>query len=113
LKEALQAMADAANDGVNMVEADLRFHRALLAATHNEFLTRMEMVIEPGLAARDRLVHSGNPDDPLPVHRAVLEAVEAGDPDRAQEAMVALLAQAERDLAERKRSRRRSGRTDA
>ncbi|WP_344748974.1 hypothetical protein [Streptosporangium vulgare] len=33
--------------------------RALLAATHNELLERMEIVIETGLAERDLLVHGG------------------------------------------------------
>jgi DNA-binding FadR family transcriptional regulator len=108
LKDALDAMENAANNGASMVDADLRFHRALLAATHNDFLTRMELVIEPGLAERDRLVHAGKAEDPIPVHRAVLEAVEAGDSDRAEAAMVTLLAQAEKDLAARRRSRRRS-----
>jgi GntR family galactonate operon transcriptional repressor len=108
LKDALEAMENAANNGGSMVDADLRFHRALLAATHNDFLTRMELVIEPGLAERDRLVHAGKAEDPIPVHRAVLEAVQAGDPDGAEAAMVTLLAQAERDLAARRRSRRRS-----
>jgi DNA-binding FadR family transcriptional regulator len=108
LAAALEAMAKASDDGLSMVEADLAFHRALLAATHNELLTRMEMVIEAGLAERDRLVHSGRAEDPLPSHRAVLDAVEAGDPGRAEEAMVALLAQAQRDVEAHRRSRRRS-----
>jgi DNA-binding FadR family transcriptional regulator len=41
-----------------MVEADLAFHRALLAAAHNELLTSMEVVIEAGLRVRDQIVHS-------------------------------------------------------
>jgi len=111
LRQALAAMADASDDGVSMVEADLQFHRALLAATHNELLTRMEMVIEGALAERDRLVHAGRTEpaaDPLPTHRAVLEAVEVGDPQQAEQAMAALLAQAERDVEVRRRSRPRS-----
>ncbi|MFF4136459.1 FadR/GntR family transcriptional regulator [Streptomyces mirabilis] len=81
------------------VEADLAFHRALLAATHNELLERMEMVIESGLAQRDRLVHSApHSEDPVPSHRAVLDAVRARDPDGAEHAMRALLDQATRDL---------------
>lgn len=106
LTDALAAMANAADDGLSMVEADLQFHRALLAATHNELLTRMELVIETALAERDRLVHADRADDPMPTHRAVFEAVAAGDPDKAEEAMAALLAQAQRDVETRTRSRR-------
>ncbi|MYV51157.1 FCD domain-containing protein, partial [Streptomyces sp. SID3212] len=81
------------------VEADLAFHRALLAATHNELLERMEMVIESGLAHRDQIVHSSpHGEDPVPSHRAVLDAVRAGDQDAAETAMRALLDQAVRDL---------------
>uniref|UniRef100_UPI00117E7399 FadR/GntR family transcriptional regulator n=2 Tax=Streptomyces TaxID=1883 RepID=UPI00117E7399 len=101
--QALQAALDAmGEDGAgpgHAVEADLAFHRALLAATHNELLERMEMVIEPGLAHRDRIVHSHpHSEDPVPAHRAVLDAVRERDPGAAEAAMRALLVQAGRDL---------------
>ena len=52
------------------VDADLAFHRALLAATHNELLDRMEVVLETGLADRDRLVHgAAQARRPGPRHR--------------------------------------------
>jgi GntR family galactonate operon transcriptional repressor len=79
------------------VDADLLFHRALLAASHNELLARMAAMIEVGLATRDTLVHGGPVEDPVPVHRAVFDAVRDSDPDAAERAMHALLDQAERD----------------
>jgi GntR family galactonate operon transcriptional repressor len=86
-------------EAAHAVEADLAFHRALLAATHNELLERMEMVIESGLAHRDEIVHSSpHGEDPVPSHRAVLDAVRAQDQDAAEHAMRALLDQAVRDL---------------
>lgn len=93
LDEALSAMAAGGHEAPRAVESDLAFHRALLAATHNELLERMEAVIESGLAARDELVHGagGEPDDPVPSHRAVLDGVRAQDPDAAEAAMRALL----------------------
>jgi GntR family transcriptional regulator, galactonate operon transcriptional repressor len=98
LGSALAAMSDDAGPA-HAVTADLAFHRALLAATHNELLERMEIVIESGLAERDQLVHSSeHPDDPVPSHRAVLDAVSAQAPDAAEAAMRALLDQAVRDL---------------
>ncbi|MFF3752258.1 FadR/GntR family transcriptional regulator [Streptomyces sp. NPDC002018] len=106
LEAALTAMGRTTEDdsseaggAARAVEADLAFHRALLAATHNELLERMEMVIESGLAHRDQIVHSSpHGEDPVPSHRAVLDAVRAGDQDAAERAMRALLDQAVRDL---------------
>lgn len=98
LDAALEEMRDEAGPA-HAVTADLAFHRALLAATHNELLARMEIVIESGLAERDQLVHSSeDPDDPVPSHRAVLDAVRDQDPAAAEAAMRALLDQAVRDL---------------
>ncbi|MFD6311539.1 FadR/GntR family transcriptional regulator [Streptomyces nigra] len=99
LEAALVAMGEEDAGPGHAVEADLAFHRALLAATHNELLERMEMVIEPGLAHRDRIVHSHpHSEDPVPAHRAVLDAVRERDPGAAESAMRALLVQAGRDL---------------
>jgi|SRR4051794_21447767 len=99
LDGALDAMGEEDAGAAHAVEADLAFHRALLAATHNELLERMEMVIESGLAHRDRIVHSSpHSEDPLPTHRAVLDAVRARDPHAAEAAMRVLLDQAGRDL---------------
>ncbi|MET7853838.1 FadR/GntR family transcriptional regulator [Streptomyces avermitilis] len=99
LDGALEAMGEHDTDAAHAVESDLAFHRALLAATHNELLERMEMVIESGLAHRDRIVHSSpHSEDPVPAHRAVLDAVREGDPRAAEAAMRALLDQAGRDL---------------
>ncbi|MFI9373616.1 FadR/GntR family transcriptional regulator [Streptomyces parvulus] len=98
LETALTAMGEPDPDPAHAVAADLAFHRALLAATHNELLARMEMVIEPGLAHRDRIVHSSpHGGDPVPAHRAVLDAVRDGDASAAEAAMRALLDQAGRD----------------
>jgi len=100
LRVAVQAMADAGTDAAAVVEADLAFHRALLAAAHNELLSRMEVVIEAGLRARDQLVHSGEHwPDSVPVHQAIIDAVEAGDGARAAGAVEELLHQASRDMA--------------
>lgn len=97
---ALAAMAAAGSDAMAAVAADLAFHRALLAATHNELLVRMEVVIETGLAERDRMVHGAlGTDDPVPSHRAVVDAIRAHDPSAADEAMRRLLRKAFDDVA--------------
>ncbi|NSC20774.1 FadR family transcriptional regulator [Streptomyces albus subsp. chlorinus] len=101
LDAALEAMGAARDGAPEAVEADLAFHRALLAASRNELLERMERVIATARAARDRLVHGPghHPHDPVPSHRRVLEAVRSGDPDEAEAAMRRLLAQAAQDVA--------------
>jgi GntR family galactonate operon transcriptional repressor len=95
LDAALAAMS-CADDSRSAVEADLSFHRALLSATRNELLERMDRALESALAARDQLLHGTEdpPDDPVPRHRAVLDGVRAGNADAAEAAMRALLEQA-------------------
>src|SRR5690606_17108153 len=58
LDAALSAMAGSRGDSAAAAEADAAFHRALLAATGNELLERLELLLEPGLRERDRLVHT-------------------------------------------------------
>ncbi|MFJ6149800.1 FadR/GntR family transcriptional regulator [Micromonospora profundi] len=108
LDQALAEMAEAEGDPTAAVAADLSFHRGLLAATHNELLERMEVVMETGLAERDRLVHGGAAhDDPVPSHRAVVDALRARDEPAAETAMRELLDKAVRDV-EKARGRRGS-----
>jgi DNA-binding FadR family transcriptional regulator len=100
LDTALTEMAAAGDDPVAAVAADLAFHRALLAATHNELIQRMEVVIETGLAERDRMVHgAAGPTDPVPSHKAVVEAIRRHHPAQAARAMGKLLDQAIEDVA--------------
>lgn len=100
LRDAVQAMGDAGTDAAAVVAADLAFHRALLDAAHNELLSRMEVVIEAGLRARDQVVHSGeNWPDSIGVHQAIIDAITAGDGAAAQRAVEALLEQASQDVA--------------
>jgi GntR family transcriptional regulator, galactonate operon transcriptional repressor len=101
LRAALDDMAAALRDPDTMVEADLRFHRALLDAAHNEVLSRMEVVLAAGLQIRDRFVHhSTQGADPMPAHLALYAAISDGDADEAGLMVEALLAQAAADLAE-------------
>jgi DNA-binding FadR family transcriptional regulator len=98
LDTALASMADADGEAT-AVAADLRFHRALLAATHNPLLVEMERVIANGLAQRDKVVHSADPaDNPVPSHRAVLEAIRSRDPVAAERAMRELVDKASEDF---------------
>ncbi|WP_127502078.1 FadR/GntR family transcriptional regulator [Actinoplanes solisilvae] len=105
LEAALADMAAAGDDPVAAVAADLAFHRALLAATHNELIQRMEVVIETGLAERDRMVHgAAGADDPVPSHKAVVDAIRRHNPTQAARAMGKLLDQAVEDVARLERT---------
>ncbi|MFE4058789.1 FadR/GntR family transcriptional regulator [Streptomyces sp. NPDC059096] len=88
LETALTEMAGTTGTAVGPARsagAGAAFHRALLAATRNELLERMGPVVVPGP------VGAPHPADPVPGHRAVLDAVRAGDRDAAERAMRALL----------------------
>ncbi|MFJ8793022.1 FadR/GntR family transcriptional regulator [Streptomyces sp. NPDC102462] len=100
MQTALDAMAEAhTRSAAEHAEADAAFHRALLNATGNEMLARMDLLLEPGLRERDRVVHShARAADPIPSHQAVLDAVRDQDAARAELAMLDLLAQATHDL---------------
>jgi GntR family transcriptional regulator, galactonate operon transcriptional repressor len=112
LETALETMAAADGRPAEAVDADLAFHRALLAATHNELLVRMEVLLETGLATRDRLVHGADPhDDPVPSHQAVLDAIRSQDPSAAESAVHALLDKALADLKKTRRGVRRRSTT--
>lgn len=94
LESALAAMGAAGADA----SADAAFHRALLAASGNEMPARLDHLLEPGLRARDHLVHTGHEArSPVPGHRSVLTAIRAGDADAAEAAMRTLLRQAVAD----------------
>ena len=98
--ETLSAMAAAGRDAERVVAADLRFHVLLLKSSHNELLSRMDVVIINALRIRDKLVHQPGRRwrDPVPDHQVVLDAVRQGDGDAASTAMTRLLASSEEDL---------------
>lgn len=107
LREAMRAMEAAETDAV-LVEADLAFHGALLAAAHNELLSRMEVVIEAGLRARDEVVHSGEHwPDSISIHKAIVDAIQARDATAAAATVESLLERASQDaeLAARRQPR--------
>lgn len=115
LTASLDAMehAGAESGAGQAAEADLAFHAALLRATHNDLVASLRSVIEHGLRQRDLLVHSDpGADDPVPSHRAVLDAVQRGDAEAATAAMRALLEQASQDF-EARRPRRAARRAPA
>ncbi|MEU3681525.1 FadR/GntR family transcriptional regulator [Streptomyces sp. NPDC030592] len=104
LRESLAAMeaAAAAPGRSGYVEADLAFHRALLAASGNRLLGSLGRAVEIALE-HSFLISTQTPgavEASLPGHRAIVRAVEARDPEAAAEAALALIEAAEREIAQ-------------
>lgn len=104
LYDALAAMeAAAAEPGRSgYIEADIAFHRALLDAGGNRLLGSLGRAIE--IALEHSFVVStqtpGAVEASLPGHRAIVEAVAAGDPAAATAAVLAVVDAAEREIAQ-------------
>lgn len=73
--------------------ADQRFHRAILAAAGNEALRTLGSSVGAAVSWTTKFKQRRRqlPRDPLPDHVAVYEAIAAGDPERARQAMTELL----------------------
>jgi DNA-binding FadR family transcriptional regulator len=105
-----RAMTVRAGDVEAFVEADSRFHRAILETCGNDLLEQMSRMVYGALVvsfqATSRL--PGRAKASLPKHRAILEAVRAGDPARAGRAMRRLVQSTAREIESlRHRGRRR------
>ena len=87
---AFQAMTEASQADVSGIEADLRFHRGILAACHNPLLLQMGNLISVGLLISHRFSRESFIIF-LPKHRDVLLAIEERHPQRAHDAMRRLL----------------------
>jgi DNA-binding FadR family transcriptional regulator len=72
------------------IEADLRFHRGILIASHNDLLLQMGNLIGVGLLVSYR-ISTGPYRVFLSKHKDVLKAIAAGKPAVAQRAMEGLL----------------------
>jgi DNA-binding FadR family transcriptional regulator len=101
IREACLAMERATGDLPSSVESDLRFHLAVLEATHNVFMRPFGALIQAALRASFRLTNSNRDlySKSLKLHRAVVVAIEAADGDESQAAMLAILGQTSRDIA--------------
>ena len=93
LETAYAGMQDAVHHGGDYVLHDLRFHQGLLRASHNRMLVQMSKAL--GALLRTSFeISSSQPDSAassLPLHRAVLNAVIARSPQRAERAILVLI----------------------
>lgn len=100
LRRSFADFETAGQDVERLTAADQDFHIHLLRATHNELMMRLDVVIVHALNARNRIQHHPGAHwlDPVPDHRRVLEAVEAGDPVAAEAAMRFAIRESDSDL---------------
>ena len=109
LELAYAGMRAAIEQGGDYVTHDLRFHQGLLRACHNRMLVQMSKAL--GALLRTSFeISTSRPDGPaqsLPLHRAVLDAVIARSPLRAEKASLVLIDGAQEDIEAVLASRRK------
>ena len=72
------------------IDADLRFHRAILAAGKNDLLLQMSALISAGLLVSFRISNQSF-DVFMPLHKRVMDSIRARDANGASRAMMQLL----------------------
>ena len=109
IEAAFAGMKKAVEQGGDYITHDMRFHQGLLKASHNRMLIQMGKALS-ALLRTSFVLSTSRKDGPkgsLPLHRAVLDAVIARNPARAERAILVLIAGAHQDielvLASRKR----------
>jgi DNA-binding FadR family transcriptional regulator len=100
IEAAYAGMRQAIEQGGDYVSHDLRFHQGLLRACHNRMVIQMSKAL--GALLRTSFeISTSKPDGPaqsLPLHRAVLDAVIAREPARAEKAVLVLIDGAAQDI---------------
>jgi DNA-binding FadR family transcriptional regulator len=100
VEAAYAGMKDAIEHGGDYVRHDLAFHQGLLRACHNRMLAQMSQAL--GALLRTSFeISTAKPDGPassLPLHRAVLDAVIAHQPQKAERAILVLIDGAADDI---------------
>lgn len=97
---AIKAMEAEKGSIENFIVADAKFHRAVLKAAHNEFLSAMEGVIYSAILVSVRLTNQDPRSNAksVPYHREVFEAIALKNGDKAEKLTVKLLGDACRKL---------------
>jgi len=109
IEAAYVGMKDAIDNGGDYVRYDLAFHQGLLRACHNLMVAQMSKAL--GALLRTSFeISTTKPDGPahsLPLHRAVLDAVIARLPQKAERASLVLIDGAQEDIEQVLASRRK------
>jgi DNA-binding FadR family transcriptional regulator len=100
IEAAYAGMKQAVEHGGDYVTHDLRFHQGLLRAAHNRMVVQMSKALGALLRTSFEISTSKprGPAQSLPLHRAVLDAVIAHKPARAEKASLVLIDGANEDI---------------
>jgi DNA-binding FadR family transcriptional regulator len=111
---AYEGMRSAIEEGGDYVFHDLKFHQALLLASRNRMMVQMNKALSALLRTSFEIStkRKDGPRSSLPLHRAVLDAVIARNPTRAEKAILVLIDGAHDDIEEILQSRKRLPRLD-
>lgn len=115
IEAAYEGMRRAVEEGGDYVTHDLRFHQGLLRACRNRMLAQMSKALA-ALLRTSFEISTRRKDGPLkslPLHRAVLDAVIARNPARAEKAIMVLIDGASNDIEAVLASRKRLPRLNA
>lgn len=114
IEAAFAGMRQAVEQGGDYVSSDLRFHQGLLRASGNRMIVQMSKALGALLRTSFEVstARKGGPRKSLPLHRAVLDAVIARNPARAEKAILVLIDGAHDDIEAVLASRKRLPRLD-
>jgi len=100
IESALQGMETAIEDSASSVESDLKFHLAILEATHNTFMRPFGALIQEALRASFKLTNRDRAafEKSLCRHRNVFEAIRERNPEAAEVAMQIVLNRTSEDI---------------
>jgi DNA-binding FadR family transcriptional regulator len=109
VEAAFEGMRHAVEEGGDYVTYDLRFHQGLLKACRNRMLVQMSKALSALLRTSFEIstTRKDGPRQSLPLHRAVLDAVIARNPARAERAILVLIDGAHEDIEQVLASRKR------
>jgi len=114
IEAAYEGMRHAVEEGGDYVTHDLRFHQGLLRACHNRMVQQMSKALA-ALLRTSFEISTSRKDGPrlsLPLHRAVLDAVIARNPAKAEKAILVLIDGARDDIDQVLASHRRLPKLD-
>lgn len=100
VEHAFAGMKDAVEHGGDYVSHDLHFHQGLIRACHNRMLVQMSKALSALLRTSFEIstTRKDGPRNSLPLHREVLDAVIAREPERAERAVLVLIDGAREDI---------------
>jgi DNA-binding FadR family transcriptional regulator len=114
IEAAFAGMKRAVEEGGDYVTYDLRFHQGLLRASHNRMIIQMSKALAALLRTSFEIstTRKDGPRNSLPLHRAVIDAVIAHNPARAEKAILVLVDGAREDIETVLATRKRLPRLD-